>query len=299
MAPAGEAGRDGAGGAPSRTPGVERGRLPIGVALHAIGVDFAWWRASALRLEAAGYRGVWCWDHFVSRGRLADPVLECWTTLTAVAASSERLTVAPFVLNVMNRHPAVVARMAATLQQASDGRLILGIGIGGHPAEHEAYGIPFPPVEERAARLEEAVAVIRALWTGGPVSFEGRYYRLSDAYAFPRPDPAPPIIVGGETPAGARLAARIGDGWTAFEQTFARDEPAYREALEAAGRDRSAMTVLVGFQAAKGGSLAGSPWAADLRGTFEGWQRRGADGAVLTAITDADVDALVAAAARW
>jgi len=280
-------------------PEFGRGRLPIGVALHAIAVDFAWFRASALRLEAAGYAGVWCWDHFVSRGRRSDPVLECWTTLTALAASSERLTVGPFVLNVMNRHPAVVARMAATLQEASAGRLILGMGIGGHAAEHEAYGIPFPAVGERVARLEEAVGVIRALWTGGPVSREGRYYALRDAYAYPRPDPLPPIIVGGETTAGARLAARIGDGWTAFEETFARDEPVYREALAAAGRDRAAMTVFVGFQAGKGASLAASPWAADLRGTFEGWRAGGADGAILTAITDDDVDALVAAADRW
>ncbi len=284
-----------------RPPGPEfgRGRLPIGVALHAIGVDFAWFRASALRLEAAGYAGVWCWDHFVSRGRRSDPVLECWTTLTAVAASSERLTVAPFVMNVMNRHPAVVARMAATLQDVSGGRLVLGVGIGGHPAEHEAYGIPFPPAAERVARLEEAVAVMRALWSGGPVSREGRYYPLRDAHAYPRPEPPPPIIVGGETTPGARLAARIGDGWTAFETTFARDEPAYREALSAAGRDRAAMTVLVGFEAGKGASLAASPWAADLHGTLDAWRDRGADGAILTAITDADVDALVAAARRW
>jgi alkanesulfonate monooxygenase SsuD/methylene tetrahydromethanopterin reductase-like flavin-dependent oxidoreductase (luciferase family) len=256
-----------------------RETLPVGVALHAIGVDFGWWRDSALRLEAAGYGGVWCWDHFISRGVRTDPVLECWTTLTAVAARTERLTVAPFVMNVMNRHPAVVARMAATLQQASGGRLILGIGIGGHPREHEALGIPFPAAPERVARLEEAVAVLRALWTGGPVDLDGEFYSLHDAYAYPVPTPPPPIVVGGETSAGARLAARIGDGWTAFESSFVRDEPVYREALEAAGRDRAAMRVLVGFQGERG--------------------YRGADGAIVTAMTTDDVDALVEAAGRW
>jgi len=292
------------GEVPGRVPDArsgdgDGGRLPIGVALHAIGVPFAWWRTSALRLEAAGFRGVWCWDHFVSRGTRTDAVLECWTTLTAVAASSRRLTVGPFVMNVMNRHPAVVARMAATLQEVSSGRLLLGMGIGGHPAEHEAYGIPFPPTEERVARLEEAVALIRALWQGGPVTLEGRFYRLRDAHAFPRPEPPPPIIVGGETTAGARLAARIGDGWTAFEETFARDEPAFRQALAEAGRERRAMTTFVGYQAAKCSSLATSPWARDLRGTYESWRERGADEAILTAITDTDVDALVSAAGRW
>lgn len=275
------------------------GRLPIGVALHPIGLPFAWWRESALRLEAAGFAGVWCWDHFISKGTRTDPVLEAWTTLTAVAAASERLTVGPFVLNVMNRHPAVVARMAATLQEASHGRLVLGIGIGGHPAEHVAMGIPFPAANERVERLVEAVAVIRALWTGGPVSLPGRYYPLVDAYAFPRPDPVPPIVVGGETTAGARLAARIGDGWTAFEETFGRDEPAYRAALAEAGRDRSGNVALVGFQALKGSSVATSRWTSDLRGAFEYWRARGADGAVVTARTTEDVDALVAAAERW
>jgi len=274
-------------------------RLPIGVALHPIGVEFAWWRESALRLEAAGYAGVWCWDHFTSRGVRTDPVLECWTTLTAVAAVSDRLTVGPFVLNVMNRHPSVVARMAATLQQASGGRLILGIGIGGHPAEHEALGIAFPPSDERVARLEEAVAVIRALWTGGPATLEGRFYSLREAYAHPVPEPPPPIVVGGETQAGARLAARIGDGWTAFEETFERDEPIYRAALAEAGRDRAAMTVLVAFQRERDRSLDGSPWVVDPRATLASWRARGADGAIVQARTPADVDALVGAAGRW
>jgi alkanesulfonate monooxygenase SsuD/methylene tetrahydromethanopterin reductase-like flavin-dependent oxidoreductase (luciferase family) len=281
-----------------RTTGAS-GSLPIGIALHPIGVEFAWWRDSALRLEAAGYAGVWCWDHFTSRGVRTDPVLECWTTLTAVAAVTDRLTVGPFVLNVMNRHPSVVARMAATLQQASRGRLVLGIGIGGHASEHEALGIPFPGAEERVARLEEAVALIRALWTGGPATLDGRYYSLREAYAYPVPQPPPPIIVGGETRVGARLAARIGDGWTAFEETFERDEPSYRDALAEAGRDRAEMTVLVAFQRERDRSLAGSPWVADPRGTLQAWQARGADGAIVQARTPDDVDALVDAAARW
>jgi alkanesulfonate monooxygenase SsuD/methylene tetrahydromethanopterin reductase-like flavin-dependent oxidoreductase (luciferase family) len=276
-----------------RTTGAS-GSLPIGIALHPIGVEFAWWRDSALRLEAAGYAGVWCWDHFTSRGVRTDPVLECWTTLTAVAAVTDRLTVGPFVLNVMNRHPSVVARMAATLQQASRGRLVLGIGIGGHASEHEALGIPFPGAEERVARLEEAVALIRALWTGDHDA--RRPYLPREAYAYPsRP---PPRSSWGETRVGA-MAARIGDGWTAFEETFERDEPSYRDALAEAGRDRAEMTVLVAFQRERDRSLAGSPWVADPRGTLQAWQARGADGAIVQARTPDDVDALVDAAARW
>ena len=201
----------------------------------------------------------------------------------------------------MNRHPALVARMAATVQAVSGGRFVLGIGIGGHPAEHDAYGMPFPAVEERAARLAEAVAVVRALWTGGPVSSEGPYYPLQDAFARPVPEPLPPIIVGGETTAGARLAARIGDGWTAFEETFARDEPMFREALAEAGRARAALTAIVGFQAGRAGedALRGSRWIAAPGEEMARWRELGADGAIVTARTTADVDALLDARSRW
>ena len=93
--------------------------IPIGVNLATIGVDAGWWLESARRCEAAGFRTVWAWDHFVSRGTLSDPVLECWTMLTAAAATTSQLRVGSFVTNVMNRHPAVLARMAATVASAS------------------------------------------------------------------------------------------------------------------------------------------------------------------------------------
>jgi alkanesulfonate monooxygenase SsuD/methylene tetrahydromethanopterin reductase-like flavin-dependent oxidoreductase (luciferase family) len=277
-------------------------RLPIGVVLGTIGVDVAWWIDSARRLEAAGYAGVWSWDHFVSRGVKTDPVLEAWTTLTAAAAVTTRITVGSFVLNVMNRHPAVVARMAATLQQASGGRLVVGIGIGGHPAEHEVYGIPFPEPAERAARLREAVGVLRGLWSGGPVTIDGEFYPLHQAYASPIPEPVPPILVGAGTPAGVRLAAAVGDGWAAESDTFLDLEPRYREGLEAEGRDRASQRVVLGFGGTrKKGSdpLAGDPLLVAPRDELARWIELGADDIVLTARTTADVDALIEAAGRW
>jgi alkanesulfonate monooxygenase SsuD/methylene tetrahydromethanopterin reductase-like flavin-dependent oxidoreductase (luciferase family) len=277
--------------------------FPIGVNLRSIGVTVDWWRAQAVRLEAAGYAGVWTWDHFISRGTRTDPVLEAWTTLAFTAAATSRITLGTFVANVMNRHPAVLARMAATFHEASGGRLVLGIGIGGNPAEHEAYGIPFPPTDERIEHLEEAAAVLRALWTDGPVSFDGRYYPLRDAYAYPIPTPPPPIIVGGETTAGARLAARIGDGWTTFSETFERDLPIYLAGLGAAGRERASQRVLVGFQWSKGDwsqgrGLAESPWVHAQAEEAARWRAAGADGAIVSARTTEEVDALIAAADR-
>jgi alkanesulfonate monooxygenase SsuD/methylene tetrahydromethanopterin reductase-like flavin-dependent oxidoreductase (luciferase family) len=272
--------------------------FPVVVNLRAIGVTFAWWREQALRLEAAGYAGVAAWDHFVSRGVRSDPVLECWTTLAAVAGATSRLGRVTFVANVMNRHPAVLARMAATLQEASGARLTLGIGIGGHPAEHRAYGIPFPDAPERVARLEEAVATLRALWTGGPVTRASAFYPLTGAHAFPVPVPPPPMIVGGESRAGAELAARIGDGWTTPAATLAGRLPVYLEALDAAGKDRGRQRILVAFDLPRSASLAASPWVADPTAAAAEWRAAGADGVVVGANTTADVDALVEAAAR-
>ncbi len=272
--------------------------FPVFVNLRAIAVTSAGWRDQALRLEAAGYAGVAAWDHFVSRGVRTDPVLEAWTTLAVVGGATTRLGLMTFVANVMNRHPAVLARMAATLQEATGGRLALGIGIGGHPAEHLAYGIPFPEAPERVARLEEAVAVLRALWTGGPVTRPSPFYPLSGAHAFPVPDPPPPIIVGGESRPGAELAARIGDGWTTPASSLAERLPAYLDGLAAAGRDRDRQRVLVAFDLPKGGSLAGSPWVADPAAAAAAWREQGADGAIVGANTTADVDLLVEAAAR-
>lgn len=275
--------------------------LPIGVCLRAIRAEPGWWLESARRLDAAGYQGLWCWDHVMGRGDPTVPVVEGWTILAMAAGATSRATVGPFVLNVMNRHPALVARMASTLHIASGGRLVLGIGIGGAPREHAAYGIDFPEAPERVARLEEAVAVIRALWTGGPVTRESPFYPLRDAAAYPIPSPAPRIVIGGETPNGARLAGRIGDGWTTFDTNFEANLPLYLGSLAAAGRRREDQLVLVGFQGDWLGeeSVRDTGWISDPRATWARWAEAGADAAIVLARSTDDVDALVDAVERW
>ena len=276
-------------------------RLPISVALGTIRTEVDWCLSAARRLDEAGYAGVWTWDHYMGRGDPSVPVVEAWTALTAIAGVTRTGTIGPFVANVMNHHPAVVARMAATLQAISGGRFVLGIGIGGHDREHDALGIPFPDTPERVARLEEAVAVIRALWTGGPVSRPSPFYPLADAWAMPPPHPVPRIVVGGKTPAGARLAARTGDGWTTFDDVFAARLPVYVEALEAAGRRREDQVILVGVEGRtiKETSEQLRPWLASMREEWERRRDRGADGVVLTARSEADVVGLLDAAERW
>jgi alkanesulfonate monooxygenase SsuD/methylene tetrahydromethanopterin reductase-like flavin-dependent oxidoreductase (luciferase family) len=274
----------------------------LGVCLRAIRAEPAWWLESAVRLDDAGYDGIWSWDHFMGRRSLTDPTVEAWTVLAMAAARTSRVTIGPFVANVMNRHPALLARMASTLQLASGGRLILGMGIGGGEDEHAAYDMSFPAAPERVRHLTEAVATMRALWTGGPVSRESELYPLRDAASYPVPDPPPPILIGGETAAGARLAGRIGDGWTAFDDNFVNHLPLYLDALEASGRRRADQLVLVGFQGRDwldDGRLAETEWVREPASARERWAAAGADGAVVLARTTADVDDLVSAVERW
>ena len=242
--------------------------IPIGLNLSSIGVNAEWWLASAARIEEAGFGSAWVWDHFVSRGQLDDPVLECWSTLAAATQRTSSIRLGSFVVNVMNRHPAVLARIVATAAELAPGRIELGIGAGGHPAEHEAYGIDFPPRPVRGDHLVEAIEVLRRLFSGGPVDYQGEHYQLDAAHAFPVPVPTPRIIIGGETPAGARFAARHADAYTCFGGRFDELVPIFEEELDAAGRDRADIEVLVGLEVEDLGD--------DLDGLTARWQERGA-----------------------
>jgi alkanesulfonate monooxygenase SsuD/methylene tetrahydromethanopterin reductase-like flavin-dependent oxidoreductase (luciferase family) len=261
-----------------------------------IGVTPAWWLETARQAEAAGFAGVYCWDHYTSRGRPETPVLECWTTLAATAAVTSRLRLGSFVDNVMNRHPSVLARMTANIAALAPGRLDLGIGVGGNEAEAAALGIDFPAVAERVERLEEATAVLRALWAGGPATFEGRWYRLTEAYAHPVPQPPPRIIVGGESPAGARLAARVGDAWTTTAAALPALRGRFEDALAAGGRRREDVAVVVAVGLQRGAAPGADPLLADLDGEAERWRERGADELVIDWVRPEQVAAVLAAA---
>jgi alkanesulfonate monooxygenase SsuD/methylene tetrahydromethanopterin reductase-like flavin-dependent oxidoreductase (luciferase family) len=228
-------------------------------------------------------------------------VQEQWTILAAAAGATSRIGIGTFITNVMNRHPAVLARMAGTLQAASNGRFTLGIGIGGASKEHAAYGIEFPDVDERVERLEEAVEVIRVLWTGGPVTRPGRYYPLDGAHAHPAPDPVPRILIGGGSRRGVGLAARIGDGWAAAVDRFEELLPAYREALAAAGKAPDEAWIALGFGGGRTGQdiLGDSEWVAAPRDAWARYAAMDVREVAVTARTPNDIDALVGAAERW
>lgn len=190
--------------------------MEIGVYIPQVGLSWDELRARVEACDALGIHSVWFMDHLYPPMLPQVPAFEAWTTAAALAPVTERVRFGHLVLCNGFRHPALLAKMAITLDHASGGRLALGIGSGSYAPEFAEFGMAFPSERERAARLGEALEVIRRLFTEPSVSFEGTYYRLRDAPSLPRPlqRPHPPIHVGG---AGERrtlpVAARYADVW--------------------------------------------------------------------------------------
>lgn len=196
-------------------------------------------RAAALAAEESGFDGLWTWDHLRDPDAHSGPgVPEAWTVLTALAEVTRRIFLGPLVLNVANRHPGVLANMAATLQAVSGGRLLLGLGAGGsrrtpYAAEQQAIGASVERDEVRAGRVAEAISLMRRLWSGHA--------------GFLKPEPPPPIIVGGFGPRMAGIAGRHADGFNtqAMHPRLAELVRIARDEHAAAGRDAARFIVTV------------------------------------------------------
>lgn len=172
-------------------------------------------RAIAQQAEAAGFYGLWCSDHFfLNDASEAIDCLECWTVLAALARDTQRLRLGPLVSCTSYRHPALLAKIAASLDHLSGGRLEFGLGAGWKKIEYAAYGFRFPPAAERVARLDEALSVVKAMWTQPRATVAGQHYHIKDAFCAPKPlqKPHPPIWVGGGKPRVLDIAARHADG---------------------------------------------------------------------------------------
>jgi F420-dependent oxidoreductase-like protein len=212
------------------------------------GLTWERWFRIADAVESLGLEGLWRSDHFFSlMGEPERPALECWSTLTALAQRTTRIPFGPLVSPMTFRHPALLARMAAAVDGLSNGRLVLGVGAGWNDQEHAAFGIPLPPLAERFDRLEEGIAVIKALWQGGPVDLDGRYYRLRGASAYPRPvqQPGPALLVGvdGEVRL-LRVVAREADEWNSHApgpEAYRAKRAKLEEHCRAVGRNPEAI----------------------------------------------------------
>ena len=178
----------------------------------------------SVRAEALGFESVWIGDHIAFH----NPTLDSLGALGYVAALTQRVRIGPCVYLLALRHPTVAAKQVASLDRLSDGRVVFGVGVGGEfPKEFEACGVPH---RERGARVDEGIAVCRALWGPSPASFDGRFTRFTDVALEPKPvqPGGPPIWIGGRSDAALRRAARLGDGWVAYLVTPER----FRTSLE-------------------------------------------------------------------
>jgi F420-dependent oxidoreductase-like protein len=203
------------------------------------GLTWQRWRRIAETVEALGFESLWRSDHLFSLYDVPTrPGLDTWSSLTTLATMTRRLRFGPLVCPITFRHPAVLAREAAAVDELSGGRLELGMGAGWHDREHQAFGIPYPRVGERIRRLDEGIQVIRALWSGGPAHFEGRFYRLDGAVGWPKPVQRPriPLVVGGKGPRVLEVVAKHADEWNCGGSRPPADVRARTEMLDAACR---------------------------------------------------------------
>ncbi len=221
--------------------------------------------------EASGWYGVWLADHYMPNTGDTTPargdVYECWALLPALAAVTERVRIGTLVSPTSVHHPALLAKRAATIDQLSGGRFVLGLGAGWQLNEHHAYGIDLEPPGKRVGRFEEAIAIVRSMLADDTTTFAGEFYNLTDAPADPKPVQAPlPLLVGTRGPRMLRITARHANEWNTWHAPDLADRiQALAEACEKAGRDPATMSRSVnalidldGSAPPSGRTLAGS-----------------------------------------
>jgi F420-dependent oxidoreductase-like protein len=204
-------------------------------------------REAARSFEALGFDSVWVCDHLYGVPGPQIPILEAWTELAAIAAVTERVKLGTLVTPPFFRNPALLAKQIATLDQIAPGRVFPGFGAGWYTAEFENYGLPFPSTRERLRALDEALEIMKGLWTQERTSFAGKHFAVKDALLEPKPAQRPPILVGG---GGERvlmgIAARHADVWNnmaVFQGQLAHKVEALRRRCEELGRDPATLAI--------------------------------------------------------
>jgi F420-dependent oxidoreductase-like protein len=195
--------------------------------------------------ETLGFDSFWVMDHLhqiMFIGKPEEPMLEGWTTISVLAGMTSKIKLGTLVTGNSYRHPSILAKIGATLDVLSKGRLFFGIGAAWNDKEARAYGIPFPPTKERLERLDEAVQIIRKMWIENEANFDGRYYKLQNAICNPKPiqKPHPKILIGGTGEKMLlRTVAKYGDACNLFgsPETVKMKLAILREHCIAVGRD--------------------------------------------------------------
>jgi alkanesulfonate monooxygenase SsuD/methylene tetrahydromethanopterin reductase-like flavin-dependent oxidoreductase (luciferase family) len=235
---------------------VTDGRMRIGVVLPIAQEDadgevasYATLRAIAIAAEAARFDSVWVFDHLLFRGDgETSGIHECWTILAAIAEATSRVELGTLVMCTGFRNPGLLAKMAATLDHVSGGRLILGIGSGWHDPEYEAFGFP---TDHKVSRFEESLAIIASLIRGGRADLDGRFVTARDAVLLPPARPDLPILVAAKGPRMLELTARQADAWNLAwfglpDERLVRVRRELAAACARVGRDPATLTDTVG-----------------------------------------------------
>jgi alkanesulfonate monooxygenase SsuD/methylene tetrahydromethanopterin reductase-like flavin-dependent oxidoreductase (luciferase family) len=191
--------------------------LSVGVQLPEVEREVRWseLRAMARAAEECGFESIWVGDHMLYRGdgRPERGPWDAWTLLAALAASTERVRLGPLVASTAFHPPGLIARMAATIDELSGGRFVLGLGAGWNETEFRSFGIPF---DRLVSRFEESFEIIRRLIAGERVSFEGRLQRVDDAVLMPRPARPVPMMVGTSGPRMLEITLPHVDTWNVW-----------------------------------------------------------------------------------
>jgi alkanesulfonate monooxygenase SsuD/methylene tetrahydromethanopterin reductase-like flavin-dependent oxidoreductase (luciferase family) len=255
--------------------------MRVGVQLPEVEREVRWPEllAMARAAEESGFDSIWLGDHLLYRGGAERPERgpwEVWTLLAALAAATERVALGPLVASAAFHPPGLIAKMAATIDEVSDGRLVLGLGAGWNADEFSAFGLPY---DHRVARFAESFAIVRRLLDGERVTLAGRFWQADDAVLLPRPRPRPRLMVGSNGPRMLSLTLPHVDAWNTWyddygnsAEGFAALDATITAAARDAGRDpaeiaRSACAMVVLDRAA--GERPILPDAPPLEGTTE------------------------------
>lgn len=198
-----------------------------------------------LAAEKFGFDNIWVNDHLLPIvGTIEKPMMECWTVLSALASVTTSIRLGSLVLNNNFRYPQVVAKMAATLDVVSKGRLELGIGAGWFKKEHEMFGFPYDNHSKRITMLAEAIELIKSLWIRERTNFNGKFYRIKDGICLPKPlqKPHPPLLIGGYSNRILDLVAKHADKSNFIllsSKNYAEKAKMLKEKCNVVGRDYS------------------------------------------------------------
>lgn len=219
----------------------------FGVTLPQIKRSWPETHAAALEFETLGFRSLWLNDHLYGVPMPTIPILEAWTTLSAVGAVTTRAELGLLVSPPGFRNPALHAKMAATLDHITGGRVIMGLGAGWYTQEFEGYGFPFPSVRERLEQLAEAATIMKRMWAEEAPSFAGKHFRIDGVTCAPKPTRRPPILIGGSgEKVLLRIVAEHADIWNnlaVHQGALPRKIEALKRHCDAVGRDFASIAI--------------------------------------------------------